>query len=48
MCASCGCGEPSESHGNPDNITAEDVERAAQAAGISVEEAADNIKSCCG
>ncbi|MDQ3928891.1 MAG: hypothetical protein M3328_07060 [Chloroflexota bacterium] len=40
---SCGCGEPNEKHGNPDNITLDDLRRAAKAANIEPEEAADNI-----
>jgi hypothetical protein len=40
---SCGCGEPNEAHGNSDNITLEQMERAAMAADIDVESAADNI-----
>lgn len=47
MCMSCGCNEVSDNHGNSDNITEQDLEKAAQAAGISKEQAADNIKSCC-
>lgn len=47
MCASCGCGQPMEQHDNPDNITMEQVQRAATAAGISPAEVADNIKACC-
>lgn len=43
MCMSCGCGEPNETHGNPDNITLDDLKRAAKAAQIEPEEAADNI-----
>ena len=38
MCLSCGCGDPA-------NITYEDLIEAAQAAGISEEQAADNIKA---
>ena len=45
MCLSCGCGEPHEDHGDPANITYEDQVRAAQAGGISEEQAADNIKA---
>jgi hypothetical protein len=40
---SCGCGEPNEQHGSDDNITLAQMERAAQAADIDVETAADNI-----
>ena len=43
MCMSCGCGEPNEKHGNPDNITLDDLRRAATAANIEPEQAADNI-----
>lgn len=47
MCASCGHGEPDDDHGNPANITLRDVEQAADAAGISTVQAAENIHSCC-
>lgn len=47
MCVSCGCGAPHEDHGNPDNITAQDMQRAAEAASISSAEAADNIHDAC-
>ncbi len=43
MCMSCGCGQPNEQHGNTDNITLAQMERAAKAADIDVESAADNI-----
>ena len=43
MCLSCGCGQPNEKHGNPANITLDDLKKAAQAAGIETEQAADNI-----
>ncbi len=43
MCLTCGCGEPNEDHGDPNNFTYEDLKRAADAADISVEEAANNI-----
>ena len=43
MCMSCGCGEPDNDHGNPDHITRERMERAARAAGVDIEQAADNI-----
>lgn len=43
MCMSCGCGAPNEDHGNPDNITLDDLKRAARAANIQPEQAADNI-----
>ena len=47
MCMSCGCGVPNESQGNPDNITMDQMEKAAQASNISVKEAAQNIQNCC-
>ena len=45
MCLSCGCGEPNEDHGNPDTITYDDLQKAADSEGITVEQAADNIKA---
>ena len=44
MCLTCGCGQPHEDHGNPDNITYEDLEKAAQAGEVSVADAAKNIQ----
>lgn len=43
MCLSCGCGQPNERHGTEANITADDLRDAAEAAGIGMEQAADNI-----
>ena len=45
MCLSCGCGEPNQDHGNADNITYDDLVKAANSEGITVEQAADNIKA---
>ena len=45
MCLSCGCGKPHEDHGDPDNITYDDLRRAAEAVDITPEQAADNIKA---
>lgn len=47
MCASCGCGTPNDDHGNPANITLNDIERAATAAGMSTTQVAENISACC-
>lgn len=47
MCMSCGCGVPNDNHGDERNITQDDLDRAAQAANVSREQAADNIMSCC-
>ena len=44
MCLSCGCGQPSETHGDARNITIERLEESAQAANISTQEAARNIR----
>lgn len=43
MCLSCGCHEPHDDHGNPDQITYEDLKKAADANGVSVEVIANNI-----
>lgn len=52
MCVSCGCGEGLDDHGDADNITAgtaiqdlteEDLRKAADAQGISVEEVRRNL-----
>ena len=40
---SCGCGDVNNDHGNRDNITLDQMQRAAQAANTDVEHAADNI-----
>jgi hypothetical protein len=43
MCMSCGCGKPDDSMGDERSLTREKVQAAADAAGISLKEAADNI-----
>lgn len=48
MCLSCGCGQPNEQHGNPDNITQATIDRAATAAGITPAEVAENLQSSLG
>jgi hypothetical protein len=40
---SCGCGKPDDGHGNADHITRETLQRAADAAGITLHEAAENV-----
>jgi hypothetical protein len=45
MCLSCGCGKPHDDHGNRDQITYEDLKKAADANGNSIEETANNIVS---
>jgi hypothetical protein len=43
MCMNCGCGQPYEDHGKPENITAQDLQRAADANGQSVRESAQHV-----
>jgi hypothetical protein len=47
MCASCGCGKANDQHGDQRHITLDDIDRAAQAAGINRQQAAQNIMDCC-
>lgn len=42
MCMNCGCGEPDTRH-QPTDITREDLQRAADGAGMSLERAASNV-----
>lgn len=44
MCMNCGCGEPDARH-QPTDITREDLKRAADGSGISMQEAAANLRS---
>ena len=44
MCLSCGCGEPDADHGDPRHITAQTLRDAAEAAGITPQQAAQNIE----
>ena len=44
MCMNCGCGEPDARH-QPTDITREDLQRAADGGGISLEEAASNLRT---
>ncbi len=43
MCVSCGCGEPNDDHGDSRHITLKDVQSAAQAAGIDVQQVKKNM-----
>ncbi len=45
MCASCGCGMLNENHGDDRHITLADLERAAEAADITVEEVLGNLQN---
>ena len=44
MCLTCGCGSPSDDHGNPDHITHDDLKKAAEAAGIKPKKAVKNLR----
>ena len=43
MCMNCGCGQPHEDHGKPENITAEELQAAGAANGQSLRESAQHI-----
>jgi hypothetical protein len=45
MCLSCGCGKPNDDHGDSRNITMNDLSSAAQAAGTTPDQVAQNIMS---
>ncbi|MDN3512596.1 MAG: hypothetical protein NG784_15005 [Candidatus Jettenia sp.] len=44
MCMSCGCGKANDDMGNKDNITMEDIEKAAKTAGTTPEGVVQNIQ----
>ena len=43
MCMNCGCGEPDTRH-HPTDITREDLQRAADGGGMSLERTASNVE----
>jgi hypothetical protein len=43
MCLDCGCGEPNERHGDDRHIIMDDIQAAAKASEISVDETKRNI-----
>ena len=43
MCLNCGCGEPNEKHGNEANISLDDVRRAGETNGQTIEESLRNM-----
>jgi hypothetical protein len=43
MCMTCGCALPKDDHGDPRNITEQSLNQAAQAAGISPQQAVQNF-----
>ncbi len=48
MCASCGCGKVNDDHGDPRHITLAEIEQAAEAAGLSVQETINNMAQSVG
>jgi hypothetical protein len=48
MCLSCGCGKPNDDHGDSRNITLDDLNRAAEAAGTTRDRVLQNIMSGAG
>lgn len=47
MCLSCGCGDVSNSHGDSRNITIQQIDEAAQAAGTTRERVMQNVVQGC-
>ena len=45
MCVSCGCGEIHNNHGDPRHLTLEDLEQAAEAANLTVEQVVQHIQT---
>jgi hypothetical protein len=45
MCVSCGCGSPNDKHGDQRNITMNDLDQAAKAAGTTRDRVVENIVS---
>jgi hypothetical protein len=45
MCVSCGCGEVHEDHGDSRHLTIEDLEQAAEAANLTVDQVVQNIQA---
>jgi hypothetical protein len=43
MCMNCGCGQPHDDHGKPENITLEDLQKAGAANDQSLRESAQHI-----
>ncbi len=45
MCMSCGCGSPNDDHGDSRNLTLNDIDQAAMAAGTTRDKVLQNIMS---
>ena len=43
MCLTCGCMQPHERHGNTDYLTIDELEKAARADNLSLDEAVSNL-----
>jgi hypothetical protein len=43
MCLTCGCMRPHDNMGNPDNLTIEDLEKSAEASGVGLDQAVQNL-----
>jgi len=48
MCISCGCGEVYDDHGDARHLTLKDIEQAADAADLTVEQVVQNIQASTG
>ena len=44
MCMNCGCGEPDKRH-QPTDITRDDLQRAADGSGMSLQQASANVRT---
>jgi len=44
MCLDCGCHHPSDTHGDNRHITMQDLQQAAEASNVSVQEVAQRIQ----
>ena len=44
MCASCGCGQPHDDHGDKRNLTLKHLEDAAKSAGTEVKQVVENLR----
>jgi len=45
MCVSCGCGEVHDNHGDSRHLTIEDLEQAAEAANLTIDQVVQNIQT---
>lgn len=44
MCLTCGCMKPHDTHGNPDYLTIEHLEKAAKLDNLSLDDAVENLR----